>query len=446
MLCELLLASYSFCRVVVFPCDRMATRFKDKDFQPMTSASIPLRPKIRAVEPIWVEHLGQRFLYLRDPVAMSESTIMLPSYLAPLVAFLDGTRDLAAIRAAMTLRVGLDLAEEDLHSIISQLDQALMIENGSYRRAHRRALESYRREEYRPPSHAGAVYPESPVQLDNAISEWCEQFRPDKSTLRPDGSLVGMLCPHIDYNRGHATYAKLWQQAQDDLNSIELVVVLGTDHQGGLGRITPTLQNYRTPYGSIRTDTDMAEDIARILGKSAFDEELHHKSEHSIELALVWMHHFMRDTQVSALPILCGSFHHFINGDSSPRDDDSMSQVLETLSRAMENRRTLIIAAGDLAHVGPAFGDAQPLDCISKAKLKAEDEASIKAICSGNPGEFLDISIAESDARKICGLSPIYLMLRLLEGASGVHMGYDQCPADPNGGSVVSIAGALLYA
>jgi hypothetical protein len=24
-------------------------------------------------------------------------------------------------------------------------------------------------------------------------------------------------------------------------------------------------------------------------------------------------------------------------------------------------------------------------------------------------------------------------------------MGYDQCPADPQGGSVVSIAGALLY-
>ena len=30
--------------------------------------------------------------------------------------------------------------------------------------------------------------------------------------------------------------------------------------------------------------------------------------------------------------------------------------------------------------------------------------------------------------------------------ASGVSMGYDQCPADEAGGSLVSIAGALLYA
>ena len=412
----------------------------------MTSSPIPTKPKLRPVEPIWVEHMGQRFLYLRDPVAMSESTIMLPRYLAPLVMFLDGSRDLSAIRAAMALSGGLDMTDDDLRSVIGQLDQALMIENGEYRRARRLALQSYRSADYRPPSHAGAVYPESPAQLHSTLEEWRRRFPPDTPVSRSEGDLVGMLCPHIDYNRGHATYAKLWQQAEDDLADIELVIVLGTDHQGGLGRITPTLQNYRTPYGTLRTHRETVEDIARALDKSVFDEELHHKSEHSIELALVWTHHFMRDTDVSVLPILCGSFHHFVNGASSVSEDDDIAAVLDVLAGVTRQRRTLVIAAGDLAHVGPAFGDATPLDAARKAGLKAEDDESIAAICSGSPRDFLDISIAESDARKICGLSPIYLMLRLLEGASGVHMGYDQCPADHNGGSVVSIAGALLYA
>ncbi|MXY20614.1 MAG: AmmeMemoRadiSam system protein B [Dehalococcoidia bacterium] len=412
----------------------------------MTGASIPLKPKVRQVEPMWVEHMGQRFLYLRDPIAMSESTIMLPSYLAPIVVFLDGTRDIAEIRAAMALRAGLDLSEDDLRSVIRQLDQALMIENGEFRRAHRRAVESFRREDFRPPSHAGAVYPESADQLHEAIGDWCDRFQPDTPLSRPEGNLVGMLSPHIDYNRGHATYARLWQQAQDDLDSIELVIVLGTDHQGGLGRVTPTFQSYHTPYGTLPTDSAMVEELAQVIGKSAFDEELHHKSEHSIELALVWMHHFMRGREVATLPILCGSFHHFVGGDTSPSDDGSLTGVLDVLRRAMERRNTLVIAAGDLAHVGPAFGDAMPLDDLAKTKLKTEDDVSIAAIRSGNPQDFLDISVAESDARKICGLSPIYLMLSLLEGATGVHMGYDQCPADHNGGSVVSIAGALLYA
>ena len=223
---------------------------------------------------------------------MSESTIMLPQYLAPLVMFLDGARELDAVRAALAISAGLDITLEDLRAVIGQLDQALLIENGEYRRAHRRALQSYRSGDYRPMSHAGAVYPESPDQLEATIIEWGRRFPPDTPVSRPEGDLVGMLCPHIDYNRGHATYAKLWQQAQDDLAYVELVIALGTDHQGGLGRITPTIQNYRAPYGTLRTDTETVEDIARVLGKSAFDEELHHKSEHSIELALVWMSHF----------------------------------------------------------------------------------------------------------------------------------------------------------
>ena len=36
-------------------------------------------------------------------------------------------------------------------------------------------------------------------------------------------------------------------------------------------------------------------------------------------------------------------------------------------------------------------------------------------------------------------------MLRLLGPMEGESMGYDQCPADVDGGSLVSIVGALLY-
>jgi hypothetical protein len=36
-------------------------------------------------------------------------------------------------------------------------------------------------------------------------------------------------------------------------------------------------------------------------------------------------------------------------------------------------------------------------------------------------------------------------MLRLLEGTKGDSLGYDQCPADDQNASAVSIVGALLY-
>ena len=407
---------------------------------------IPERPKLRMVEPMWVRNQGETYLYLRDPIRVSEATLALPQPLAPLLAFLDGTRDLSEIRAAMAIRAGLSLTDEDVRSIIGQLDQALMIENGAYQDARRRVLNDFRAADHRPMSHAGAVYPESASELDATLDGWLARFPSDPDEPKPDGDLVGMLCPHIDYERGHATYAKLWNQARDDLADVELAIVLGTDHYGGPRRVTPTMQSYATPYGVLPTDLEAVEAIAGALGESAFDEELHHRGEHSIELALVWLHHFARGMEISVAPVLCGSFHEFVNGGSSrPEDDPELNAVLDALRDVVRRRRTLIIAAGDLAHVGPAFGDSVGLDVVSRAKLKVDDARSMSAVCAGDADRFLDISAAESDRRKICGLSPIYLMLRLLEGASGPYMGYDQRPADEADASAVSIAGALLY-
>lgn len=410
-----------------------------------THSDLPERPKLRLVEPVWVEHLGRRFLHLRDHLALSDLTVMIPEVAAPIVTLLDGTRNLPEIRSALALRFGLNITDQELASVISQLDQSLLIGNGEFRRERRRAVAKYRSAEHRTPSHVGAVYPASVQALESAIEGWCADVRLKEPRKRPTGDLVGMLCPHIDYSRGHATYAELWRDLETDLAGVETVVILGTDHYGGLGKLTPTVQSYSTPYGTLSTDTDVVSRLADAIGADAFEEELHHRNEHSIELASVWMHHFMRDHKVKLVPVLCGSFHEYTSSDANPSDAHHIPAALEVLDEVISDRRTLVIAAGDLAHVGPAFGDPNPLDEVEKTRIESEDSQSISAICEGDSKRFLEISRSESDRRKICGLPPIYLMLRLLEGANGVHMGYDQCPADASNGSIVSIAGALLY-
>jgi AmmeMemoRadiSam system protein B len=411
----------------------------------MNSSDIPERPRLRMVDSTWVQHQGQNFLHLRDPLGITDATIMVPEPVATVLAFTDGNRTLPEIRSALALRVGLSLTIDDLQNIIGQLDQALMIENGAYQPVRRRALNEFRAAEYRPLSHAGPVYPRSASAVEAQIDAWCAEVNGHKSWKRPDGDLVGMVCPHIDYSRGHATYAELWTRVEAELSEIELVIILGTDHYGGPARLTPTRQSYATPYGTLSTDQKVAASLEDALGRSAYDEELHHTSEHSIELAAIWLHHFLRGGKVPVAPVLCGSFHGFVNGESRPEDDARLTAALDVLSEASHRCRTLVIAAGDLAHVGPAFGDRQPLDAVAKARLTAEDSTSLEAIDSGNADAFLEVSRSESDRRRICGLPPIYLMLKLVEGASGISMAYSQCPADVANTSVVSIAGTLLY-
>lgn len=411
------------------------------------SSDNPINPKLRMVEPQWVNYQGQPYLHLRDPLQLAKDSVLIPQHIAPLLILLDGTRDISGIQSSYLLRTGVRLQETDVREILGQLDDAFLLENEAYQQAAAKALQNYREAPNRTPYHAGLVYPANAEELSKTFAGYGEKFPQENGSDAPDEPLVGMVCPHIDYARGHETYAELWQRAAPSLADVELAIILGTDHSGGMGMLTPTRQNYATPLGTMSTDTEIVDGLADVLGQDrAYSEELHHIKEHSIELASAWFQHYLGERSCPVVPILCGSFHHFVTGDDHPDDDEGIMSAMEYLREATKGRKTLVIAAGDLAHMGPAFGDAQPLDTIARAKLTAEDGESLADICRGDADAFFQRSKKESDYRRICGLSPIYLALKYLgSNVKGESLGYDQCPADEQNGSVVSIAGALLY-
>jgi len=258
--------------------------------------------------------------------------------------------------------------------------------------------------------------------------------------------IVGLISPHIDYQRGGPVYAGVWERAAGAVQAADLVIIFGTDHAGSPGRLTLTRQNYATPYGVLPTDTGVVDAIADAIGEEdAFDEEIHHRGEHSIELAAVWLHHMRDGRPCQVVPILCGSFQHFVQGGADPAGDPTLNAALDVLRSATADRRTLVVAAADLAHVGPAFNDLSPIDHIRHAQLQVADEILIDTVIDVDAGAFFNTIAAEGDRRNICGLPPIYLTLRLLEGdARGELTGYERCPADGQRTSFVSVCGVVF--
>ncbi len=59
------------------------------------------------------------------------------------------------------------------------------------------------------------------------------------------------------------------------------------------------------------------------------------------------------------------------------------------------------------------------------------------------PAGFFGELKAVEDDNNVCGLPPIYLSLRLLNETKGETIAYDQCPADEEDTSWVSVAGML---
>jgi AmmeMemoRadiSam system protein B len=262
-------------------------------------------------------------------------------------------------------------------------------------------------------------------------------------------SIRGLVSPHIDYARGGPVYAQVWQQAAEAVRAVDLAVILGTDHYGGEGAITLTRQHYATPYGQLTTERDVVDALVKVLGKeTAFLEELHHRTEHSIELAAVWLHHMRGGEPCDTVPILCGSFRHHIEG-RAPANDTAIDSLVDAFWRAAQGRRVLIVAAADLAHVGPAFG-GRPIDMLGRAQLQATDRDLIDQVCSGDAEGFLDQARQTLDRNNVCGIPPLYIALRLLQAdrryssVQGDLVAYDRCPADEQSTSLVSICGIVF--
>src|SRR5688572_979063 len=58
---------------------------------------LPPKPKLRNLEPRWVRLRGERRLWLRDPLRLTETATLVPVWLVPLLPALDGTADLPAL-------------------------------------------------------------------------------------------------------------------------------------------------------------------------------------------------------------------------------------------------------------------------------------------------------------------------------------------------------------
>ena len=395
-------------------------------------------PKLRHLNIRWITWQGQPVLSLSDPLRLTGGTALVPQSAVPLLALCDGTRDPDALRAGFLLRTGSTILPSQVEELIQSLDDALLLDSPRFREVLRETEAAYRAEPFRKPALARGGYPQDPDELLDVMNAYCRESEGLASDT--PGGVVGVVSPHIDYNRGWRTYADTWLPLRGEVQEAELVIILGTDHSGSPGSLTLTRQSYATPWGTLPTDTDMVDRLAEVIGEeSAFAEEVHHVGEHSIELAAVWLHYMAGREPKRVLPVLCGAHEPLL--ESRNGDGSNVWQAIEMMAEEVRGGSALIVAAGDLSHVGPAFGDPAPLDATAKEGIRSSDEEWLSVACTAGSSGLREHILQEGDPTRICGAAPIHFMVDMLSEARGTVVAYDQCPADEEFGSLVSVVG-----
>ena len=256
--------------------------------------------------------------------------------------------------------------------------------------------------------------------------------------------LTGLVVPHIDFSRGGPCYAWGYRELSGAL-PVDRWIVLGTVHVPIARPFALTCKDFETPLGPAEVDREFLDALLTRVGPEYLDDEFAHRGEHSIEFQGVFLRHVTpADRPVRIVPILCGSCHRFVEERRLPTDGDAGEDFLAALRETLAalGGRSVLIASADLAHVGPQFGDPRPLTPGQSREVEEADRQMLLFVEAGDAGGFFRAVARDGDRRRICGLPPIYAVLRVLGGHRGRLLRYSQWP-DPNG--TVSFAALAWY-
>jgi AmmeMemoRadiSam system protein B len=178
-----------------------------------------------------------------------------------------------------------------------------------------------------------------------------------------------------------------------------------------------------------------------------YEDEFVHKAEHSIELQLIFLRALWHKRDpFQIIPVLCGSFHEAILKNISPMDVPGVARFIEALRAAIEKskRRVCLLASADLAHVGLRFGDAEAPNRFTLQSLDEDDRRLLEFAQRVDAEGFYSSLLREQDQRRVCGLSPIDTLLRVINAREGKLLKYGQS-MDPTTQSVVTFASLAFF-
>lgn len=409
-------------------------------------------PKIRAISAFPVELAEGQYICLQDPHRYLEHPIVISPATFSVIQLFDGRRSFREIQEAYMRRHGVLLLTEQLQQIVDQLDQYLLLESPTFSEHLRRLRAEFARLPVRPSSHQGAAYPADQKELRVQLADYFTSAKgpgqlpeaqpPEARRVESAGPLSAevkaILAPHIDLAAGGSTFA--WAYHALAASDAELFIILGTAHVEMQNFFAVTKKSFETPFGRVATDQSFVAALVAQLPYNPFEDELIHKAEHSIEFQVVFLQYLFGAKPIKIVPILCGGLMHEALALNQPlAQTPQLEESIAALQRLWQNHpHACVIASVDFSHIGLRYGDQAEPTAATLRTVEQLDRNLLTALANVAPGEFVAHLQRNRNATQVCGIAPMYILLRLLAGAKGTLLHYDRAETGP--GSTVTFA------
>lgn len=412
------------------------------------------KPKLRPIEAFPVEQDGKTLVYLKDPLNLATPIGISPVGYFILTHF-DGKHSQVDVQSAYARQFGAVLQGSELQSFIEMLDQHLYLDSERFEQHLEKVMVEFRRLPERAPAHAGGVYKadasELMAQIDGYFTAVDGPGSPSAQTARSVPKAI--VAPHIDFHRGGPAYAWAYKPLVESAGA-DLYILLGTSHCGGETPYILTRKDFSTPLGLVETDKEFIDRLQAHGAQDFFVDEYLHRGEHSLEFQVLFLKYAARkraelasqpEKPFKIVPILVSSFHSAMIRNTPPEADATIGGFLRALDELArrETRKVCFVAGVDLAHVGRQFGDREPITEDFLRWVEREDGELIRRLSALDATGFFQNIAKDQDRRRICGFSPLYSLIHLLEGVEGKTLAYRQAYT-PETASAVTFTSVLF--
>ncbi len=405
-------------------------------------------PPLRNIEAFPIHHQGQTLICLHDPLGYVPTEITLSPAAFFIAACLDGNHTLRDIQLEFAREFqGALIPSEEIESIVNFLDEHGFLLNDRFQEIKSKIEKEFLQQKVRMPYHAGQSYSSARHELGAYLgSLFTREGGPGPLPAEqesPSVDIVGLIAPHIDFNRGALGYAyayyKLYQSAKPNT-----VIIFGVSHNGGDTPYIMTRKHFSTPLGTLLTNQEYIDYVANRVSFDPFQSEIMHRMEHSIEFQVLMLN-YLFGTDVKIVPILCGPIDE--ENVSSPIEIPYVKEFIDATTEYINEseERILVLSGADLAHVGRRFGDSFSITPTICENIRQRDYEDLQFAMEVAPEKFYSSVNKDFNKRRVCGLFSIYSLLKIIEGTAkkGELLYYGQAP-DPIGG-IVSFASLAFY-
>jgi hypothetical protein len=406
------------------------------------------KPRLRSNLQIQPASLsGQKVLVFQDPERWSDEAIVLPAQLAPLLQYFDGSRTVSEIQEQIMRQTQQLVPTDNIRSLAHELDQHLLLDSERFRSYVAGVLKQWQENETRPAVLAGTSYPADPAELRKFLDDfYAADSGPGLPGENKSGRLKAIVAPHIELTGNGAVYAHAYKKLMEE-SQAELFIILGTGHFPMEDTLVFTEKNFETPLGVAETDREFIQGVRKRLKKRSRAGDFSHKREHSIELQVIFLQHLLAGKRnFKIVPVLVGSCATMLELGFSPEQDLQIQDYLNALAAQLraDGRKIAIIASADLAHLGPRYGDREGYTPIREEEIKTDDWRMLCCLEKCAPEAFFMEVARVKDARKICGIGPIYFTFKLVDPGRVEVLKWSAW-YDANSRSAVSFCSMALY-